>query len=98
MGSRIGTLEEEASKESSSLSLERAMRILESGRREEEGMVASKNVVVVDGAIVHRVGERDEVDGDGDGDQLGSITENRLLELSRRRQLHQHLTLVRQPN
>lgn len=69
----IGTLEEEASKESSSLSLERATRILERGRREEEGMVASKKVVVVDGAIVHRVGERDV---DGDGDQLGSTTEN----------------------
>ena len=51
MGSRIKTLEEEASKESSSLSLERAMRILERGRREEEGMVASKKVVVVDGAL-----------------------------------------------
>jgi hypothetical protein len=66
-GLRRGTLEEEASKESSSLSLERAMRILERGRREDEGMVALKKVVVVDGAMVHRVGGRD---GDGDGDQI----------------------------
>jgi hypothetical protein len=62
-------LEEEASKESSSLSLERAMRILERGRREDEGIVASKKVVVVDGAMVHRVGGRD---GDGDGDVIRS--------------------------
>ena len=41
-----------ASKESSSLSLERAMRIRESGRRDEEGMVASKRVVEVEGTIV----------------------------------------------
>lgn len=47
---------ESASKESSSLSLERAMRMRERGRREEDGMVASKRVVDVEGTIVHHGG------------------------------------------
>lgn len=57
-----------ASKESSSLSLERAMRIRESGRRDEEGMVASKRVVEVEGTIVRHACEA----GDNriDGDQI----------------------------
>jgi hypothetical protein len=46
-------LVESASKESSSLSLDRATRIRERGRREEEGMVASKRLVDVEGTIVH---------------------------------------------
>ena len=48
-----GALVESASKESSSLNLESAIRILESGRREDDGMVASKRVVVVEGTMVH---------------------------------------------
>lgn len=43
---------ESASKESSSLSLDRAMRIRERRRREEDGMVASKRVVDAEGTMV----------------------------------------------
>jgi hypothetical protein len=49
------TFEEDASKESSSPILERETRILEKGRREEEGIEASKRVVGDEGTILHVV-------------------------------------------
>jgi hypothetical protein len=46
------TFDEDASKQSSSPIRDRPTRILENGRREEDGMVASNNVVAPDEAIL----------------------------------------------
>ena len=49
MSQREHTFEEEASKQSSSPTLDKPTRILDRGRRDVDGTVASNNVVMIGG-------------------------------------------------